>query len=231
MDEENKSRFGKMKSFKEAGARMKIGAMQSLSKIEDWYNDQEANLQSKIDDAAKETENKDFFGNLATIGTTLGCMAFGPGLLGACAVAGTIAGGVTRVGVDVFGDAEKGVERFNAEPPKTKYYRDKAPELADKLNDYADSVSDALANEWKADLLKQFGDTLSAAKLGSGLDKLGVFEAFNPVDSGVEPASVFLSETFDVNMYDNVGVSVDIGDSLDKVVMPKLDFKPTLGGV
>ena len=125
-------------------------------------------------------------------------------------------------------------DRFHADPPDTHYYRDKAPELADTINNYAGDISDSLANEWKADILKQFGSTLDAAKLGSGLDKLGLFKPFKPAETAVEPVaellgdSTFFADTFDASNYADVGIT--LGDDLSKVVVPDLEFTSILEG-
>jgi hypothetical protein len=163
-------------SFAEAGAKLKMGAIESLSSISDWADAYQDELKAAGEAAKEETEDKGFYGWLATLGTAAACLGYGyvtGGLgLGACAAAGTIAGVGTRYGIDKFGEAEEQVPG-KAEEVATKFYGSKVDEIAEDLNESRQLLEDFHANEWKQDVLLQMQDSWSAFKLESGIHKLG----------------------------------------------------------
>tara|TARA_R110002012_G_scaffold267654_1_gene451522 strand:+ start:65 stop:865 length:801 start_codon:yes stop_codon:yes gene_type:complete len=181
MDEEN----NRIVTAKETMSKVKLGAIESLSTIEDWFAKNEARLQEAVDEYTEEVEDKGFWGKLATFGTTAGCLLATSGTgLGGCVALGTAAGAVARGVTDYVKKGDEAIENFNVDPVKTKYYRDKAPKLADALNQQAEALEDVVASEWKTDLLKQMGDSLSAYQLGKGLGDIGAFKAGNEFISG-----------------------------------------------
>jgi len=123
---------------------------------------------------------------LATFGTTIGCMMFDLAGGGACTVAGLVAGGATRMGVDAFGDAESTIPGMPsrsdiAEQPDSKYYRgewqDKEEDvqnITSNLAEHVQDIQDFNANEWKVDLLKQVKDSWNAYRLGYSAESMGL---------------------------------------------------------
>ena len=165
-------------SFVEAYTTTKIGATHALSDIQEWAK----KYQDKIDAAAeagkKEQEDKGFWGKIATWGTTLGCLAVTSGMgMGGCVALGTAVGAGTRYAVDKGNNWEDAIPQA-VEGLDTKYYRDKIPEIAEDINDAADSLQDWNDNMWKADMMAQLGDSWSAYKMGSAgvsMAKSGIF--------------------------------------------------------
>tara|TARA_R100000808_G_C2097721_1_gene115861 strand:+ start:154 stop:876 length:723 start_codon:yes stop_codon:yes gene_type:complete len=181
MDEENNRTI----SVKESMSKIKLGAIDALSTIEDWFEKNEARLQDAVDKYSEEVEDKGFWGKLATYGTTAGCLlATGGTGLGGCVALGTAAGAVARGATDYIQKGDEAIKDFTIDPVKTKYYRDKAPKLADALTSQADALKDVVASEWKTDLLKQMGDSLSSYQLGKGIGDMGGWKAGNEFISG-----------------------------------------------
>ena len=149
---------------------IQLGIIESLDQIQTAAKTAQDKLTAAGKAVQKESEDKSFWGSLVTMGTTLGCAAFGPLSVGACAVAGAVTGGVTKMGIDLFGDSEADVRSFNVKPPETKYYRAQGAEMADKLNENAEYLKDYIDNEWKVDLLSTVQDAVSSFQLTSGLD-------------------------------------------------------------
>ena len=179
-------------SFKEAGSKMQMGAIEALSAIDKWLQKGQDRLSSAVKDYTEETEDKGFWGNLATLGTTAGCLIFTGGTgLGGCVAAGTAAGAVVRGGIDYFQEGDEAIRDFvTGEPPKTKYYKNKAPEVAKALDGQADKLRDVVDSEWKTDILKQLNDSMTAYSMASGVQKLGGWESANEFIFGGPEAPV-----------------------------------------
>ena len=165
------------KSFAEASAVTKMRGMEDISAIEDWVEGLTDKLQDAADSAAEQTEDKGFWGNLLTIGTTVGCMLLDPTKGAVCALVGIGAGTGARAVVDWLNpaEAEAAVIDIDANKPDVNYYRNKIPDLEKTLTADKDALENFHANEWKRDALLQLNDTWSAVQLGSGLNKLGLF--------------------------------------------------------
>ena len=181
-------------SFAEATAVTKMRGIEDISTMESWFDDYQDQLQDATDAAAEQTEDKGFWGNLVTIGTTVGCYLLDPTKGALCTAGGVVAGVGTRVAVDWADDAEK-QEPGEAVGPDVDYYRDKIPGLVDDLNDSKEKLDNFHANEWKRDVLLQLNDTFTAVKLGAGMDKLGLFSAGEA--AGEEVASSALDAVVD----------------------------------
>ena len=164
------------RSFGAARAQTKIASEQAISRIADWAEDYQDQLQDAADALAQESEDKGFFGKLFTFGTTIGCIALDMASGGMCTVAGAVIGASARAITDAMGDAEgeiptdvKGLEHM-------KYYKDKIADVADDVERASSKLESFNANEWKTDLLKQIGDSYSAYKMGTGLEEMGAFD-------------------------------------------------------
>lgn len=163
-------------SFGEAQALTKMGAIEDASTIEKWLDNYQDKLQDAADAAAEQTEDKGFWGNLVTIGSTIACSALDLATGGTCTVTGLALGTGARIAVDMADDAEKQVPDY-AVGPDVDYYRNKIPGLVDDLNDSKEKLDSFHANEWKRDVLLQLNDTFTAVKLGADMSKLGLFSA------------------------------------------------------
>jgi len=192
-------------SFAEAQAVTKMRGIEDISIMEKWFADYQDQLQDAADAAAEQTEDKGFWGNIATIGATLGCIALDLATGGVCTVAGLALGSATRIGVDLADDAEAQVPG-EAIGPDVDYYRNKIPGLVDDLNDSKEKLDNFHANEWKRDVLLQLNDTFTAVKLGVGMETLGLFSAGEAageesaklvLDTMVDEESLFSSTLFD----------------------------------
>ena len=169
-------------SFAKAYATTKIGATKSLAKIEEWAEKYQDEIDAAVAAGQQEQEDKNFWGKLATWGTTLGCalvtgLPSGGTSLGGCVALGTAVGVGTRYGVDKGNDWEDAIPQA-VEDLDVRYYRDKIPEIAEEINDAADNLQEWNDNMWKADLLAQLGDSWSAYQMGSTGTKMaqaGIF--------------------------------------------------------
>jgi len=164
------------RSFRSAHAQAKISSDQALAKIAnfaDFYQDQ---LNDATEALAKESENKGFWGKALTFGTTIGCIALDMASGGMCTVAGAVIGASARAITDAMGDAEGKIPTDVKAPEHMKYYKDKIADIAEDVNRASDKLESFNANEWKTDLLKQIGDSYSAYKMGTGLEKAGAFD-------------------------------------------------------
>ena len=163
-------------TFSQALSQTKIASDQAISRIADWAGDLQDKLNDSADALAKESEDKGFWGKAFTFGTTIGCIALemaGPGM---CTVAGAVVGAATRAITDATGDAEGKIPTDVKAPEHMKYYKDKIADIAEDVNRASDKLESFNANEWKTDLLKQIGDSYSAYKMGTGLEKAGAFD-------------------------------------------------------
>jgi len=165
-------------SFAEAATKTQWGMEESIDLIAKWSEDEQQRLKDAENALLAESGDKGFFGQLATWGTTLGCVTIsGPGNIGGCVALGTAVGSAARGVVDYFGEAEDLIPT-GVSPIDTKYYAAKIPEITDDLEAGANTLRDYNANEWKQDALLQLGDTLSALKMASmGETLLGGEEA------------------------------------------------------
>ena len=176
-------------------------------------------------DAQEEAENKGFWGKLVTLGTTLGCLAVTKGAgLGTCVAIGTAAGGVTRIGTDLFDPHEDNVNQYNPGSPDTKWLRNKSAALATELNDSADQLRDWNANEWKADILKQLSDSMQAYSIGSGLNKIGAFES---AGAALPDASEVMVDYVDPSTVELAQLPEGFGDVIpDRLPLVKSELLP-----
>ena len=191
MGEEDRSR---PKSFGEAVALSKMRGIEDASKMESWLDNYQDKLQDAADKAAGQTENKGFWGNLLTLGTTLACIAADAATMGGCTVAGLVAGTAARTVTDWGDPAEKAVPD-EAVGPDVAYYRNKIPGLVEDLNSSKEALEDFHANEWKRDVLLQLNDTWTAARIGSGMKEMGLFSLGE--EAGEDTVSMVGSEFFD----------------------------------
>jgi len=153
-------------SFAQARAVMGMEGIESKSLLEDFAKSIEEQTQDAIDAAAKESEDKSFWGNFLTLGTTIACVALDLGTAGGCTVMGALAGIGTRIGVDAAGDAEGAVPAFT-EAPDAKYYRKQGAELEDALEQNIADLEEFHANEWMTDLTMQMTDSWNAYRMAS----------------------------------------------------------------
>jgi hypothetical protein len=211
MSEDNK----RSTSFAEAGAKLRIKASDSLDAISEWAEDYQDKLQDAAEAAQKESEDKGFWGKIATYGSTLGCIALDMAAPGVCTVAGLMIGTGTRIGVDIAGDAEEQVPGA-AKAVAVDYYRNKAPEIAEELNKGRDQLNDFHANEWKADLIGQLSDSFNAYKMSMNLDKMGLFDDFVPDGEDVVSKTVLQDEGSLMSVInDEFKLDIDIPDIME----------------
>ena len=187
-------------SFGEAQALTKMGAIEDASIMEVWLDNYQDKLQDAADAAAEETEDKNLWGQLWTIGTTVGCYLLDPTKGGLCTALGVATGTAARVAVDLAGDAEKQVPG-EAVGPDVDYYRDKIPGLVDDLNDSKEKLDNFHANEWKRDVLLQLGDTFTAVQIGAEMDKLGIFSESLSFKMGEEVAASTVDSIFEPTLF------------------------------
>jgi hypothetical protein len=161
---------GRAKSFGEARGRSRTGQIESHVKKKEWAEKYQKQLDDAAKAAQKESEDKGFWGKLATIGTTLGCVALDAATAGMCTIGGLIVGSAARAYTDYQGKAEEMVPT-DVDPLDVKYGRADAKNIAESINSTIGDLSEFHANEWKTDVLKQAADTYQAYKLGSGLEK------------------------------------------------------------
>ena len=171
-----------------------MGAIEDASTIEKWIDNYQDKLQDAADAAVEQTEDKGFWGNLLTIGTTVGCMLLDPTKGALCAAAGVVTGTGARIAVDMADDAEEQVPDY-AVGPDVDYYRNKIPGLVDDLNDSKEKLDNFHANEWKRDVLLQLNDTWTAVQIGSGMNELGLFSLGE--EAGEETVSIIGDKFFD----------------------------------
>ena len=217
-------------SFGEARVQSQLDVGFDLSKMNAWVDRFDNKFQNITDEITRssealqeESEDKGFWGSLATWGTTLGCMALDIAGAGACTLAGAVAGGVTRIGVDILGDAESTIPGMPsrsdiAEQPDPKYY---APEWQDKekdvqnitsnLAEHVQDIEDFNANEWKVDLLKQVKDSWNAYRLGySAETKLGLLgDTLDPWQIGEDSHLFGWAPSTPAPLSDPLGVGTD----------------------
>ena len=191
MPEEDRSR---PTSFAEAKAETQMRALEDTSKTAAWFDNYQDKLQDAADPAARQTENKGFWGNLLTIGTTVGCYLLDPAKGGTCALIGLGAGTAARTITD-WGDPAEEAVPDEAVGPDVDYYRDKIPGLVNDLNNSKEKLDNFHANEWKRDVLLQLNDTMTAAKIGAGIGELGLFSAGEGAAAGDTVAMLSGSET------------------------------------
>lgn len=174
--------------------------------------------QDEIDAAAKareeEEESKGLFGWLATIGSTVGCMAMTAGASTPfCLKVGTAVGAGTRGLVDYFGDAED-YRPDDISFSDAKYNKSVWSNVADELNVQVDSLIEFDENVWKQDLLKQAGDTFTAYSWATGLKSAGAF-GDKAVEEGIKKAiPEVISET----------KSGSIFPSMPEIDLPKINL-------
>ena len=204
-------------SFAEAGAKTKWAMEDAISAITKWSEKEQDRLQTSADALAQETEDKGLWGNILTVGTTLGCYFFSPlkGSLGECAAVGAAVGGVTRYAVDAFGDAEETIPTGVA-PLETKYYAAKIPEITEDLNEGAETLRDYNANEWKQDILLQLNDSMTALKMTHQMEALGLGKDL-PVPEIVDTTSIIDIEDPLYNLEDILGFDMNWQENLPSV--------------
>ena len=179
MGEENKSR---PTSFGEAAALSKMRGIEDASSMASWFDNYQDKLQDAADQAARQTENKGFWGNLLTIGTTLGCVyATGGTMTAQCVAAGVGAGTGARIVTDMGDPAEDAVPD-DAVGPDVNYSS-------------KETLENFHANEWKRDVLLQLNDTWTAVQIGSGMNELGLFSLGE--EAGEETVSIIGDKFFD----------------------------------
>ena len=183
MSEENK----RPTSFAEASSKVTLGAKKSLDEIAEWAEGYKDKLTAAAEAAQEESEDKGFWGKLASFATVAGCVLTGGNPL-PCTAAATLVGGGTRVVVDWLGDAEDQVPDA-AKAIQTRYYGDKAPEIAKELNKSRESLEDFHADEWKNDLMLQLSDSFTAYKIGSGMESVGLEGFFKGTDELADAGS------------------------------------------
>ena len=187
-------------SFAEAKATTTMGAIEDASTIESWLDNAKDNLNDAVSAAAEQTEDKGFWGNLVTIGSTVGCMALDLATGGTCTIAGLALGTAARIAVDATDDAEKQVPG-EAVGPDVDYYRNKIPGLVDDLNEGKEKLDNFHANEWKRDVLLQLGDTFTAVQIGAEMDKLGIFSESLSFKMGEEVAASTVDSIFEPTLF------------------------------
>ena len=197
-------------SFGEAGAKLKMGAIESLSDISEWAEGYQDQLKDAQKAAKESSEDKGVFGTLLTWGTTGLCVYATGGLsIGECVALGTAVGTATRAGIDWADDAEELIPG-TATPVATKFYNDKSAEIAKDLNESADALHDFHANEWKSDLLLQVNDTWTAYKMASGAKDLGWFDEKDIVEEAAEEVVGTGSEFFNMDsLFDTKLIDID----------------------
>jgi len=200
MPEEDRSR---PTSFAEAQAITKMGAIEDTSKIAAWFENYQDKLQDAADKAARQTENKNLWGNLLTIGATVGCMLLDPTKGGLCTMAGIGAGTTARIVTDWGDPAEEAAKQVGeAVGPDVDYYRNKIPGLEKDLNSSKEKLDDFHANEWKRDVLLQLNDTMTAARIGSNMSDLGLFSAGEGAAAAGDTVSLLSPD--DTNVLDSI---------------------------
>ena len=189
-------------SFAEAISKTKMGGIEDISKMGAWFDNFQDKLQDAADAAAEQTEDKGFWGNAFTIGTTIGCYLLDPTKGALCAAAGVAAGTGARIVTDWGDPAEKAAEEVGeAVGPDVDYYRDKIPGLVDDLNDSKEKLDNFHANEWKRDVLLQLGDTFTAVQIGAEMDKLGIFSESLSFKMGEEVAASTVDSIFEPTLF------------------------------
>jgi len=211
-------------TFSQAMSQTKVASDQALSRIGDWAQDYQDQLDDAADALAKESEDKGFWGKLLTFGTTIGCIAIDVTSGGMCTVAGAIVGAAARAIADAKGDAEDMIPTDVDIPEHMKYYRDKMADVAEDVDRASDKLESYNANEWKTDLLKQIGDSYSAYKMGTGLEKAGAFDGLR--DSLLPTQAPTELTAMAQNMIDDPMSAMDMIDKANAPTLAteKMDF-------
>lgn len=148
--------------------------MAETSVFEDRLEDKQQEIIDAAEKKKNEEANKDFWGWLTTIGTTVGCIAMTGGSLTAqCIALGTLGGGAARTITDLTSYAEGSPEGIDVSG--AKYNKGVWDDVESDIDSQLQALEDFDDNVWKKDVLAQVSDTWTAVQWGKSLDTLGIF--------------------------------------------------------
>lgn len=193
----------KSRSQSEAILTREVTAENSI--FESRLNDKNDEIAASTADKVSEEENKDFWGWISTIGTTVGCMALTGGTMTpACLALGTAGGATARVVTDLTSHAEGAPEGIDVSG--AKYNKQAWQDVEGDVQAQLDALISFDENVWKKDVMAQAGDTWSAYKAGSTIESLGFFTPDEVVDT-LPGESVFDTELGLTNSYNPPKIS------------------------
>ena len=201
--------------FKEKALDTKRESNLSLEELTKWFNKSSDEITESSEKLANQESNVNFWGKAAQWITALGCTAATSGTaIGQCVALGAAIGQGTKMVTDLGDKSEESIpDQYKA--ISTKYYRDKAPELVDKLNEGVDALETFEENAWKRQILGTASTALDTLKASTMMKSSGLV-ADEPMFSFDELFSKS-PEQFEIDSY-NPDSAVD--KVLDEFIEP-----------